>query len=357
MINRIKTKEVRIGKLKIGANNPILIQSMNNTDTRDVEASLRQIYHLAGLGCDITRLAVPDEDAAKALKFICMRSPIPVVADIHFDYKLAILAVKNGAAKIRINPGNIGGSEKLRKVCQIVKTYSVPMRIGVNSGSIPKRWINKYEGINAQSLTACALDAVRQVEELGIEDIVISLKSSNPLLTIEAYKLLATKTSYPLHIGVTEAGTLKEGVIRSAVGIGSLLSAGIGDTLRVSLTADPAEEVKAAWSILKALDLRTRGISFISCPTCGRTEVNLSKIAMEIEEKLSVYDVPLKVAVMGCVVNGPGEAQDADFGIAGGKDEFILFAKGKMLRRIKEDEAIPVLMKLIDDEVKKIKTT
>lgn len=355
MIVRRKTRTIEIGKLKMGSEHPILIQSMNNTDTRNVEASLSQIYALAASGCDLTRLAIPDQEAADALKLIVSRSPLPIVADIHFDYRLALEAIKNGAAKIRINPGNIGSKDRIKKVCVAAKSAGVPIRIGVNSGSIQHKWLKKYGGVNAESLCACALEALEQVQDFGIENLVLSLKASDPLLTIEAYRLIAEQCDFPLHLGVTEAGTLREGVIRSAVGIGTLLAEGIGDTLRVSLTADPLQEVKAAWSILKALNLRERGVVFVSCPGCGRTEVDLTPIANEVEARLQAIDMPLKVAVMGCIVNGPGEAREADFGIAGGKDEFILFAKGKLLGRVPQEKAIDQLMDLIYQEVERRK--
>lgn len=309
-IIRRKTRVVSIGNdkisyKKIGGDNPILVQSMNTTDTRDVASSLAQIYQLAAAGCEVTRLAVVDMEAAEALAKIVERSPLPIVADIHFDYRLALAAIKSGVAKIRINPGNIGGKEKLRKVCEACKASNIPIRVGVNSGSLPSSYIKRFGGVNERALAACALDAVTMVHDNGIEDIVVSLKSSSPLLSIRSYRHLANQCDFPFHVGVTEAGTAKEGIIRSSVGIGTLLADGIGDTLRVSLTADPTEEVRAAWSILKSLDLRERGAVLISCPTCGRTEVNLTKIAAEVEKRLEKYNLPLKIAVMGCVVNGP----------------------------------------------------
>ena len=334
------TKTVSVGPVLIGGGNPVRVQSMNNTKTGDVEATLNQIYALKDAGCDITRVAVPDMEAAQALKEITRRSPVPVVADIHFDYRLAIESAKNGAAKIRINPGNIGGPEKLRQVADICKERGLPIRVGVNSGSLDRKLVEEYGGVCAENMTRSALDAVKLLEDVDFDDIVISIKSSSPKLTIDTYKELSKRCDYPLHVGVTEAGTLREGMIKSAVGIGSLLSQGIGDTIRVSLTGDPIDEVYAGISILKALDLRQGGITFVSCPTCGRTEVPLIELASEIERRICNLPYDLKVAVMGCVVNGPGEAREADIGLAGGKGEFLLFKHGKTVRKLKAESAV-----------------
>ncbi len=344
------SKVVSVGGVLLGGGNPIRVQSMNNTKTQDVKATLEQIYKLKDAGCDITRVAVPDMEAAEALKEITAKSPLPVVADIHFDYRLAIEAAKNGAAKIRINPGNIGGHEKLRQVADICKDRGLPIRVGVNSGSLDRKLVEKYGGVCAENMTISALEAVKLLEDEDFDDIVISIKSSSPKLTIETYRELSSKCDYPLHVGVTEAGTVREGMIKSAVGIGALLAEGIGDTIRVSLTGDPVDEVFAGISILKALDLRSGGITFVSCPTCGRTQVPLIELASEIERRICHLPYDLKVAVMGCVVNGPGEAREADIGLAGGKDEFLLFRKGQTIRRLSADTAVEEFV----SEVKKL---
>lgn len=334
------SRTVSVGGVLLGGGNPVRVQSMNNTNTADVKATLEQIAKLRDAGCDITRVAVPDMEAAAALKEITKNSPIPVVADIHFDYRLAIEAAKNGAAKIRINPGNIGGEEKLREVASVCKERNLPIRVGVNSGSISRELVKEYGGVCAENMTRSALEAVKLLEDVDFDDIVISIKSSSPKLTIDTYRQLSSVCDYPLHVGVTEAGTLREGLIKSAVGIGTLLSEGIGDTIRVSLTGDPVDEVFAGISILKALDLRSGGITFVSCPTCGRTQVPLIEIASEIENRIKGLPYDLKVAIMGCVVNGPGEAREADIGLAGGKGEFLLFRKGEVVRKLKADSAI-----------------
>lgn len=344
------TKAVNVGGILLGGGNPIRIQSMNNTKTSDVQGTLEQIRRLYEAGCDITRVTVPDLEAANALKEITSKSPIPVVADIHFDYRMAIESAKNGAAKIRINPGNIGGPEKLRQVADVCKERGIPIRVGVNSGSIDRKLVAEYGGVCAENMTRSALDAVKLLEDVDFDDIVISIKSSSPKLTIETYRLMSKACDYPLHVGVTEAGTLREGVVKSAVGIGTLLAEGIGDTIRVSLTGDPVEEVYAAKSILKALELRSDGITFVSCPTCGRTEVPLIKIANEIEEKIRNFPYDLKVSVMGCAVNGPGEAKESDIGLAGGKNEFLLFKKGEIIRKLKADTAVDEFV----EEVRKL---
>ena len=334
------TRKVLIGNVEIGGGSSVKIQSMNNTDTRDAKATLEQIRALADAGCDITRVAIPDMEAALSLKEITFGSPIPVVADIHFDYRLALAAADNGAAKIRINPGNIGGPENVKLVADKCKERNIPIRVGVNSGSISKSILAKYGEVNADAMTESALGAVKLLEDQDFDNIVISIKSSSPRLTIDTYRILSKACDYPLHVGVTEAGTVREGAIKSAVGIGALLAEGIGDTIRVSLTGDPVEEVITARQILKALDLRDGGITFISCPTCGRTQVPLIELAKQIEEKVSKLPYNLKVAVMGCVVNGPGEARECDIGIAGGKDEFVLFEKGMPVRKIPASGAV-----------------
>ena len=334
------TKRVLIGNVEVGGGSSVKIQSMNNTDTRDAKATLAQIRELADAGCDITRVAIPDMEAAVSLKEITSKSPIPVVADIHFDYRLALAAADNGAAKIRINPGNIGGPENVKLVADKCKERKIPIRVGVNSGSISREILAKYGEVNADAMTESALGAVKLLEDQDFDDIVISIKSSSPRLTIDTYRILSKSCDYPLHVGVTEAGTVREGAIKSAVGIGALLAEGIGDTIRVSLTGNPVDEVITAKQILKALDLRDGGITFISCPTCGRTQVPLIELAGQIEEKVSKLPYNLKVAVMGCVVNGPGEARECDIGMAGGKDEFVLFEKGTPIRKIPASGAV-----------------
>ena len=343
-MERHVTNKVRVGSIAIGGDAPVVVQSMNNTDTRDAAATVAQIERLAEAGCELTRVAIPDREAALALADIVKNSPIPVVADIHFDYRLALLAIENGAAKIRINPGNLGGEDRIDAVAQAAKEHGIPIRVGVNSGSISFEMLEKYGGVNRESMAMSALGAIESLERVGFRDIVVSIKSSDPLLTIESYRLLAAKTPYPLHVGVTEAGTLRDGIIRSSVGIGTLLAEGIGDTIRVSLTSDPVEEVYAAYGILKALSLRTHGVQFISCPTCGRTQVPLIELAERIEKEVRDMPYDLKVAVMGCVVNGPGEAKESDIGIAGGKNEFLLFKKGAAIRKIPAESAVQELL-------------
>lgn len=344
------TKVVNVGGVLLGGGNPVRIQSMNNTKTQDVKSTLDQIFALYEAGCDITRVTVPDMEAAEALSQITSKSPIPVVADIHFDYRLAIEAAKHGASKIRINPGNIGGPEKLRQVADVCKERGLPIRVGVNSGSIDRKLVDEYGGVCAENMTRSALDAVKLLEDVDFDDIVISIKSSSPKLTIDTYRLMSEACDYPLHVGVTEAGTLKEGAIKSAVGIGALLAEGIGDTIRVSLTGDPVDEIYAAKSILKALDLYKGGITFVSCPTCGRTEVPLIEIAEQIEKRIEKFPYDFKVSVMGCAVNGPGEAKEADIGLAGGKNEFLLFEKGQIIRKLRADTAVDEFV----EEVRKL---
>ncbi len=339
----MKTKVISIGNKVIGGGNPILIQSMTNTKTQDVKATIAQIQNLSKAGCDIIRCAVPDMEAAKALSEIKKQIDIPLVADIHFDYKLAIAAIEHGADKIRINPGNIGSLDKVRAVVEAAKERDIPIRVGVNSGSLEKPILEKYHGVTAEGLVESALEQVRMIEELGYENLVISIKSSNVMMCVSAHEQIARQTQYPLHVGITEAGTLLAGNIKSAVGLGIILHQGIGDTIRVSLTGDPLEEVKSAQLILKTLGLRESGIEVVSCPTCGRTQIDLIGLANQVEDM--VKDIPknLKVAVMGCVVNGPGEAKEADIGIAGGKGEGLLIRKGEILRKVPEDQLLTAL--------------
>ena len=344
MFERKITRPVHVGDVTIGGGAQIVIQSMNNTDTRDVKATLRQIDQLAEAGCDLTRLAIPDLESADALARIRPLSALPIVADIHFDYRLALAALAAGADKIRINPGNIGGPDRVSQVAAAARERGVPIRVGVNSGSLSREIVDRFGGVNAQSMVASALESVALLEQWDFNDIVISIKASDPALTIQTYRLLSEKTQYPLHLGVTEAGTRNEGAIRSAIGIGTLLAEGIGDTMRVSLTADPVDEIGAAYSILKALGLRSHGPQLISCPTCGRTSVDLIRSAAEVEERLKTVKAPIKVAVMGCAVNGPGEARHADVGLAGGKGEFLLFSHGEIIRKVPQEQAIEALM-------------
>ena len=347
-IERKKTRKIRIGDIYIGGDAPVAVQSMTNTDTRDVSATVDQIKRLEEAGCDIVRVAVPDSEAAEALKRIRKSIRIPLVADIHFDYRLALASIENGADKIRINPGNIGGTEKVRKVVEAAKARGIPIRIGVNSGSLEKHILAKYGAATPQAMADSAMGHVRMLEDLGFHDIVISLKASNVPVTIESYRLMSAMTDYPLHIGVTEAGTLFSGMVKSAAGIGCLLAEGIGDTLRVSLTGDPVEEVRVGIEILKALDLRRTGVELISCPTCGRTRIDLVKIANEVEKRLAGCSKPIKVAVMGCAVNGPGEAREADIGIAGGVGEALLFKKGRIIRKIPQERIVDELLEEIE---------
>ena len=337
---RKQTRQLKLGSVRIGGGAPIVVQSMTNTDTRDVEATLGQIKRLHDAGCEIVRVAVPDETAARALRAIHDASPIPVIADIHFDYRLAIAAMENGADKIRINPGNIGNRERLNAVVQTAKERNIPIRVGVNSGSVEKRLLEQYGGPTPQAMVESALGHVRILEEHGFYDTKISIKSSSVLNTIECYRLLSQRCDYPLHLGVTEAGGVLRGAIKSSVGMGVLLSEGIGDTLRVSLTAAPEEEMTVAWELLRALGLRQRGPEIISCPTCGRTEIDLIGLAQEVERRLRTENAPIKVAVMGCVVNGPGEAREADLGMAGGRDKGIIFRKGEVIRSVRGQEAL-----------------
>ncbi len=343
-MERKLTRKVKVGSVYVGGDSSVSIQSMTNTDTRNVEATLDQIRALHIAGCEIIRCAVPDMKAAEAIKEICLGSPIPVVADIHFDYRLALKCVENGISAIRINPGNIGNVERVKVVTEACKAKNIPIRIGVNSGILER------DGKpTAKGLVESALRHVKILEELDFHDIVISIKSSNVPMMIEAYRLMSTKCDYPLHLGVTESGTVFRGTIKSTLGIGTLLAEGIGDTIRVSLTSDPIEEIKVAKEILISLGLRKQGMTFVSCPTCGRTQINLIKIAEEVEKRLENCNKNIKVAVMGCVVNGPGEAREADIGIAGGKGEGLIFKKGEIIKKVKEENLIDELMKEIEN--------
>ena len=344
MRERHKTRMVRIGDVAIGGENPIRIQSMCNTKTEDVEATVAQIRALTAAGCEIVRVAVPTVAAAEAIGEIRRQIKIPLVADIHFDYRLALAAMEHGADKIRINPGNIGEDWKLREVVNAAKERNIPIRVGVNSGSLEKDLLQKYGGVTAEGIEESALEKVRRIEELGYENLVISIKSSDVLMCIKAHELLAAETNYPLHIGITEAGTLLRGTVKSAVGLGVILYEGIGDTIRVSLTGVPLEEIKAAREILKSLGLRKGGVEVVSCPTCGRTEIDLIGLANRVETLVERYsDLDVRVAVMGCVVNGPGEAREADFGVAGGKGAGVLIRKGEVIRTMPEAELLPAL--------------
>ena len=340
---RDHTKVIHIGDRVIGGGNPILIQSMTNTKTEDVAATVEQIRKLTAAGCDIIRCAVPTQEAAAAIREIKKEISIPLVADIHFDYRLAIAAMENGADKIRINPGNIGSRERLNAVVQTAKERNIPIRVGVNSGSLEKDLVEKYHGVTAEGIVESALDKVHMIEEEGYDNLVISIKSSDVLMCTKAHELIASKTVYPLHVGITEAGTLLSGNIKSAVGLGMILSQGIGDTIRVSLTGDPLEEVKSAKLILRTLGLRKGGIEVVSCPTCGRTRIDLIGLANQVENMVEDIPLDLKVAVMGCVVNGPGEAKEADIGIAGGVGEGLLIKKGEVVRKVPEAELLSVL--------------
>ncbi len=344
---RRKTREVRVGGVTIGGSAPISVQSMTNTDTRDVNATVSQIKRLEESGCELVRVAVPDTEAAQAVKSIKSRINIPLIADIHFDYRLAVESIRNGADKIRINPGNIGDINRIRKVVEAASHAGIPIRVGVNSGSLEKDILARYGGVTPEALVQSALNNIAVIEGMGFNDIVISIKASDVSAAISAYRQIAEKTEYPLHIGVTEAGTIFRGTIKSAVGLGTLLADGIGDTLRVSLTGDPVEEIKVGIEILKALGLRKQGVEMVSCPTCGRCRVNLIEIAGRIEEALSDIPDSLKVAVMGCAVNGPGEARDADIGVACGDGCGLLFRKGNILRKVPEDRIVEELVKEI----------
>lgn len=343
---RNKTKVIAIGNKVIGGGNPILIQSMTNTKTEDVKATVSQILELENAGCDIIRCAVPTMEAAAALKEIKKKIHIPLVADIHFDYRLAIASMESGADKIRINPGNIGDMERLKAVVDVAKARDIPIRVGVNSGSLEKHLIEKYGNhVTAQGIVESALDKVKAIESLGYDQLIVSIKSSDVLMSVKAHELIATKTNYPLHVGITESGSVIAGNIKSSIGLGLILNQGIGDTIRVSLTDRPIEEIRSAKVILKTLGLREGGVEVVSCPTCGRTQIDLINLAKQVEELVDSYDLDIKVAVMGCAVNGPGEAKEADLGIAGGNGVGVIIKKGQVIRTVKEDQLLEELKK------------
>ncbi len=342
-MTREHTRVISIGDRVIGGGNPILIQSMTNTKTEDVEATVEQIHRLEAAGCEIIRCTVPTIEAAQAIKEIKRQISIPLVADIHFDYKMAIAAMENGADKIRINPGNIGGEEKVAAVVAVAKERNIPIRVGVNSGSLEKELVEKYHGVTAEGIVESALDKVHMIEALGYENMVISIKSSDVMMCVKAHKILAEKTDYPLHVGITESGTIISGNIKSSIGLALILSQGIGDTIRVSLTGDPVEEIKSAKLILRTLGLRKGGIEVVSCPTCGRTRIDLIGLANQVETMAAQFPLDIKVAVMGCAVNGPGEAKEADIGIAGGVGEGLLIKKGEIVKKVPEDQLLSVL--------------
>ena len=342
-MDRMQTKRVKIGNVTIGGGAPVAIQSMTNTKTEDVEATVAQIRELTAAGCEIIRCAVPTMEAAKALSEIKKQITIPLVADIHFDYRLAIAAMENGADKIRINPGNIGSMDRVREVAETAKKYGVPIRVGVNSGSLEKELVEKYGGVTAEGIVESALDKVRMIEECGYDNLVISIKSSDVLMCVKAHELISQQTNYPLHVGITEAGTLFSGNVKSSVGLGLILNQGIGDTIRVSLTGNPVEEIKTAKLILRTLGLRKGGIEVVSCPTCGRTKIDLIGLANQVETMVEEFPLDIKVAVMGCVVNGPGEAKEADIGIAGGIGEGLLIKKGEIIKKVPEEQLLETL--------------
>ena len=342
------TKVVKIGDRVIGGGNPILIQSMTNTKTEDVAATVAQIQALTAAGCDIIRCAVPTMEAAEALTEIKKQVSIPVVADIHFDYRLALAAIEHGADKIRINPGNIGSTERVRAVVDAAKERGIPIRVGVNSGSLEKDLVEKYHGVTAEGIVESALDKVHLIEDMGYDNLVISIKSSDVMMCVKAHELIATQTDHPLHVGITESGTIISGNIKSSIGLGLILHQGIGDTIRVSLTGDPLEEIKSAKLILRTLGLRKGGIEVVSCPTCGRTQIDLIGLATRVEKLVEDYPLDIKVAVMGCVVNGPGEAKEADLGVAGGIGEGLLIKHGEIVKKLPEDQLLPALKEELD---------
>lgn len=348
-MKRRETRKVKIGNIFIGGDSKITVQSMTNTDTRNVEKTVEQINTLEKYGCDIVRCAVPDMEACEAISKIVKLVNIPVVADIHFDYRLALKCIENNISGLRINPGNIGSFDRVKLVAEAAKEKQLPIRIGVNSGSLDKKLLDKYGRVCPDALVESALEHINILEKVNFNDIVISIKSSDVIQMIESYRLISGKVDYPLHLGVTEAGTLWRGTIKSSIGIGTLISEGIGDTIRVSLTGDPVDEVKTGKEILKALGCTKGGVEFISCPTCGRTEIDLINIAKEVERRLDSTNKDIKVAVMGCVVNGPGEAREADIGIAGGKGEGLIFKKGKIIKKVKEENLVDELMKEINN--------
>ena len=337
------TKQIKIGSVTVGGGAPVTIQSMCNTNTADVEATVEQIHRLEEAGCQIVRVAVPDQAAAAAVGRIRSRIHVPLVADIHFDYRLAIAAIENGADKIRINPGNIGSEEKVQAVVDKAKEYNVPIRVGVNSGSLEKHILEKYNGVTAEGIVESALDKVHMIEKMGYDNLVVSIKSSDVLMCVKAHELIAKACPYPLHVGITESGTVYSGNIKSSIGLGIILNEGIGNTIRVSLTGDPAEEIRSAKLILKTLGLRKGGIEVVSCPTCGRTKIDLIGLANEVEKMVQDIPLDIKVAVMGCVVNGPGEAREADIGIAGGIGEGLLIKKGEIIKKVKEEKLLETL--------------
>ncbi|MCM1058587.1 MAG: flavodoxin-dependent (E)-4-hydroxy-3-methylbut-2-enyl-diphosphate synthase [Firmicutes bacterium] len=348
-MRRENTRVVQIGDRKIGGGNPILIQSMTNTRTEDVQATVAQILELEQAGCEIIRCTVPDAAAAEALREIKKQIHIPLVADIHFDYKMAIAAIAGGADKIRINPGNIGGADRVKAVVDAARERNIPIRVGVNSGSLEKQLLEKYGGVTAEGIVESALDKVGMIEALDYRNLVISIKSSDVLMCVRAHELLADRTEYPLHVGITEAGTVQSGNIKSAIGLGLILHQGIGDTIRVSLTGDPVEEVKSAKLILRTLGLRRGGIEVVSCPTCGRTRIDLIGLAAKVEKLVEDYPLDIKVAVMGCAVNGPGEAREADLGVAGGVGEGLLIKKGEIVRKVPEDQLLEALKQELEN--------
>ena len=352
---RDHTKVVKIGNRVIGGGNPILIQSMTNTPTEDVAATVAQIHRLEEVGCEIIRCTVPTLEAAKAISEIRKQISIPLVADIHFDYKMAIAAMENGADKIRINPGNIGGADRVAEVVRVARERNIPIRVGVNSGSLEKDLVEKYHGVTAEGIVESALDKVHMIEDLGYDNLVISIKSSDVMMCVHAHELLAGKTPYPLHVGITESGTVLSGNIKSAIGLGLILNQGIGDTIRVSLTGDVVEEIKSAKLILRTLGLRKGGIEVVSCPTCGRTQIDLIGLANQVETLVQGYPLDIKVAVMGCVVNGPGEAKEAALGVAGGIGEGLLIRKGEIVKKLPESELLPALKAELDRMVEEKK--
>ncbi len=349
MAYRDNTKEIHIGNRVIGHGNPILIQSMTNTRTEDVKATVEQIHRLEKAGCEIIRSTVPTLEAAKAVSEIKKQISIPLVADIHFDHKMAVAAIENGADKVRINPGNIGTDDKVLEVVKAARERNIPIRVGVNSGSLEKDIIEKYHGVTADGLAESALSNIKRIEDMGYDNLCLSLKSTDVMMCVEAHRLIADKTPYPIHVGITESGTAFSGSLRSGVGLGIILSEGIGDTIRVSLTEDPVEEIRAARIILRTLNLRNEGIEVVSCPTCGRTRIDLIGLAKRAEELAEQYPYTLKLAVMGCAVNGPGEAREADIGIAGGNGEGLVFKKGEIVRKVKEDELFDALKFELDN--------
>ncbi|MFP4660970.1 MAG: flavodoxin-dependent (E)-4-hydroxy-3-methylbut-2-enyl-diphosphate synthase [Halanaerobiales bacterium] len=349
-MRRRKTRKIYYGGKAVGGEAPITVQSMTTTKTADVNETVRQIKKLEAVGCEIIRVAVPDMESAEKLSKIKKSINIPLIADIHFDYRLAIKAIKQRVDGLRLNPGNIGNAERVKEIVLMAKEYSVPIRVGVNSGSVEREILKKYGRPTAEGMVESALKHIRILEENDFDDIVISLKSTDILMTIQAYQLMAERVNYPFHIGITEAGTSWSGTIKSSIGIGALLAQGLGDTIRISLTGDPVEEVKVGWQILKSLRLRNRGAEIISCPTCGRTEINLINLAEEVEKRFGDLDKDITIAVMGCAVNGPGEAREADIGIAGGKSEGLIFRKGKLIRKVPESQ----LLRVLEDEIEKL---